>query len=198
MSTSSNLSRLFFASITALAASGGVAAADGALSTTRDTRDGATFGVGLGGGHIGCQDADGNDCDGDGANEAGGVNVRAGFMLNPRLALAGDLWGMAHTEDRLTVSQVIVAGVVRGWVAPRLWVQGGLGIARSAVELDLGDLGTVMSESDVVPAVVAGIGVEAIASEKLALDIELKGGSGLYEDDIQVYNVSLGAAVSFY
>jgi len=55
-----------------------------------------------------------------------------------------------------------------------------------------------MSETDYVPAAVAGIGVEVVSTGHLALDLELKGGSGLYEDNIQIYNLSLGAGVSFY
>lgn len=192
-----NLPRLLLTSLTALAATAGSAAAEDD-SSLLSTRDGATFGVGVGGGHIGCSDDEGNDCDGDGTNEAAGLNLRAGIMLSPRLALTGDLWAMAHTEDELTVTQTIAAAVLRGWVSERLWLQGGLGMARATAEIDLGQFGDIMSETDYVPAAVAGIGVEVLSSEHLALDLELKGGSGLYEDNIQIYNLSLGAGVSFY
>lgn len=192
------LPRLLLSALAALATMGGIAAAeDDDRSSLLTYRAGATFGVGVGGGHIGCSDDDGDDCDGDGANEAAGLNLRAGLMLSPSLALTGDLWAMAHTEDQLTVSQAIAAAVLRGWVSDRLWLQGGLGVARSSAEVDVGDL-DLMSETDYVPAAVAGIGIEVISTDHLALDLELKAGSGLYEDNIQIYNLSLGAGVSFY
>jgi hypothetical protein len=182
-------------SLAGLTISVGVAAADG----WDQSRQGATFGIGVGGGTIGCSDSDGNDCGGSGDIDAGGINVRAGYMLTPGLALAGDLWAMSRSEDEFTVSQAIAAATMRGWLSPRLWLQGGVGVARSAADVDAGDGSiSVMSETDYVPAAVAGLGYELISSDTMALDIELKGGTGLYEDDIQVYNLSLGAGVSFY
>jgi hypothetical protein len=179
-----------------VAALGNHAAADRDSSLT--ARSGATFGVGVGGGNLGCRDSDGADCDGDDANSAGGISVHAGFLLSPRLALSGELWGMAHTDDRFTITQGIAAAVLRGWVSKRVWLQGGFGVARSTAEVDLGDLGGIMSETDYVPAATLGVGAEVLSTENLAVEIELKGGSGLYESDIQIYNLSLGAAVSFY
>jgi len=183
-----------------LAVTAGNAAADELLYTGRE---GATFGVGVGAGTIGCSDRDGNDCGGSGDFDAAGLSFRAGFMLNPSLALSADLWGMGRTEDNgvrsVTVSQGIATATLRGWIAPQLWLQGGLGVARSAADVEVeDDQVELMSETDYVPAAVAGIGVEVISTEQLALDIELKAGTGLYEDDIQIYNVSLGAGVSFY
>lgn len=179
-----------------LAMTAGNAAADELLYTGRE---GATFGVGVGGGTIGCTDRDGNDCGGSGDLDAAGLSFRAGFMLNPSLALSADLWGMGRTEDEVTVSQAIAAATLRGWLAPQVWLQGGLGVARSAADVDAGD-GEIelMSETDYVPAATAGLGVEIISTDAMALDLELKAGTGLYEDDIQIYNVSLGAGVSFY
>jgi hypothetical protein len=191
-----SFARVAIGSLAAVSLSAGVAAAEDELYAGRD---GATFGVGVGGGTIGCSDSDGNDCGGSGDLDAAGVSFRAGFMLNPNLALTGDLWAMGRTEDDRTVSQGIATATLRGWVAPSVWLQGGLGVARSAAEIDIGD-GAIelMSETDYVPAATAGIGVELISTDALALDLELKAGTGLYEDDIQIYNMSHGAGVSFY
>ncbi len=167
-------------------------------STALEARTGGTFGVALGAGHIGCTNADGDDCDGDGANEAGGIAVHAGWMVTPRLALIGKAWGMTHREDRLTINQGIVAAAARGWLLPRLWLEGGVGVARSTAEYDLGSGIDLMSESDTVPALIAGVGVEVLRGDRYALDLELQGGSGLYESDIRVYNVAIGAGLSFY
>lgn len=179
-----------------LAVTAGTASADELLYTGRE---GATFGVGVGGGTIGCSDSNGNDCGGSGDIDAAGLSLRAGFMLNPSLALSADLWGMSRDEGEMTVSQAIAAATLRGWVAPQVWLQGGLGVARAAADVDAGDGQiSVMSETDYVPAATAGVGVEVISTDAMALDLELKAGTGLYEDDIQIYNVSLGAGVSFY
>ncbi|MCE9576169.1 MAG: outer membrane beta-barrel protein [Deltaproteobacteria bacterium] len=189
--------RLFRALVTCagLASLTSVAIADG---DDAPARNGATFGVGVGGGHIVCTTKDGDDCDGDGANPAGGLDLRAGAMLSPRVALGAEVWGMTHRDDRLKVSQGIIAGVVRGWVADRLWLQGGAGVARTTAEYDLGGLGTFTSKSDWVPAIVLGVGLELVSAPKFALDLELKGGTGLYDHEINVQNISLGVGVSFY
>jgi hypothetical protein len=192
-----SFARVALGSLAAVAMTAGVAAADD--RSLLEGRDGATFGVGVGAGHIGCSDSNGNDCNSDDNEiDAGGISFRAGVMISPYLALAADLWAMGRTEDDVTVSQGIAAATLRGWATPRFWLQGGVGVARSAAEVDLGADVEVMSETDYVPAAVAGIGYELISTDLLALDLELKAGTGLYEDDIQVYNLSLGAGVSFY
>lgn len=160
-------------------------------------RSGATFGVGLGLGHIDCEDADGNDCDGDGVTSAFGLAARAGVMVSRGAALAGEVWGMRHDEGDLDVEQLMITGQVRGWVAPQLWLQGGVGVARTTTRYDFG-VGQVVDESDLVPALVGGVGVEVVSDRTFALDLELKAGSGLYRDDLRVYNLALGLGLSFY
>ncbi len=194
MSHSTRLLRVL-ATCAGLAALTSVAIADG---DGVPARTGATFGIGIGGGHIACTTQDGDDCDGDGANPAAGLDLRAGAMLSPHLALGAELWGMTHRDDRLTVSQGILAGVVRGWVTDRLWLQGGFGVARTTAEYDLGGLGTVQSKSDWVPAIIGGVGLELMSAPRFALDLELKAGTGLYDHEVNVQNVSLGVGVSFY
>lgn len=192
-----SFARVLFGSLAAVAMTAGGAAADD--RSIYGERDGATFGLAVGGGTIGCSDSEGSDCGGTGDLDAGGASMRGGFMISPGLALSGDVWAMSRTEDELKVSQAIAAATLRAWLSPRLWLQAGVGVARSASEVELGDDSIeLMSETDYVPAAVAGIGVEVISTDHLALDLELKAGTGLYEDDIQVYNVSAGVGVSFY
>lgn len=181
----------------ALVLSTGLALA-GERALAEPVRGGGTFGIGVGVGHINCEDADGNDCDGGDLSEAGGLSLRAGIMLAPGAALSAELWGLRHDEDHADVSQVMLTAQVRAWLVPRLWVQGGAGVARTTVEYDLGNFGTIVEESDVVPALAAGVGLEVVSDRTFALDVELKGGTGLYEDDLRVYNASLGLGVSFY
>lgn len=159
-------------------------------------RSGATFGASLGAGHLGCT-IDGDDCNDDATRPAVGAGLRAGFMLSPALALTGNLWGMVHRDDRLTVSQVLLTAQLRAWLLPTLWVEGGVGLARSRAEVDL-DIVQVADESDTVPAIAAGVGLELMHTSTFGLDLQLKGGSGLYDGDVNVYQVSLGVGVNFY
>ncbi len=170
----------------------GQAAADG----IDQHRDGATFGIGAGGGHMGCT-VDGEPCSDDSTRPAGGLNLRAGWMITPRLALTGDLWGMAHEDDRVTVRQAILAGKVRSWIFDHVWLEGGIGVARASTEIDLG-LGQRMTESETVPALVGGIGVEVLRAPAFGVDIQLDAGTGFYDDEVRVSQLALGAAVNFY
>lgn len=174
----------------------GLLAGNAAADPVSRHRDGATFGIGVGGGHMGCT-VDGEPCSDDSTRPAGGINLRAGWMLTPRLALTGDVWGMAHQDERLTVRQGIFAGKVRSWILDRLWLEGGLGVARASTELDLG-LGQTMSESETVPAIVGGIGVELIRTPSMGVDVQLDAGTGFYDDEVRVHQVALGAALNFY
>ena len=186
--------------VTCLAGFGALAlAAAPAVAEPRNgpPRYGTTFGFGLGVGHLACEDADGNDCGGPGNLPAGGLSVRVGQLIGPGSEVSGELWGMTHSEDAGSVSQVILAGQFRGWVVPRLWLQGGLGIARSSSEYNTG-VGTIYSESDIVPAAVVGVGTEIVSDPGFAVDLELKAGAGLYQDNICIFNVSMGVGVSFY
>jgi hypothetical protein len=174
---------------------GGVVADAGVVGGV-SARRGGTFGVAIGAGHLGCS-VDGDDCDGDGASEAAGISVHGGATVGPALAVIGELWLMGHTEDNVTTSQGILTADLRFWAAPGLWLQGGLGFARSAVRYD-GDLVDTESRSDTVPAVTAGLGLELISSATFGLDVQLKAGTGLYEDDMRIYNLSLGVGANWY
>lgn len=160
-------------------------------------RDGAMFSVGIGGGHLGCSTEDGDDCSGDGPVQAGSLVGEAGLMLSPSLAVVGHLAVAAHRDDDVTVSQTILAAALRGWVAPRLWLEGGLGVAQARLDVD-GDLVDLMSETDTVPAGVAGIGVDVLSTRNFTLDVHLRGASGLYRDDVRIYQGTLGVGASFF
>lgn len=156
------------------------------------TRSGLTIGGGLGFGHIACE---GVDCSG--YNEAGGFDVHIGSMIAPGAAVLLDIWGMAHQEDRATFRQGIATAALRVWALPRLWIQGGVGAAQAEWDYDA-DVIEFESRSETVPAVVGAIGVELLASPSFGLDVALRAGTGLYEDDVRVRNVSLGIGLNFY
>ncbi len=175
-----------------------IASADSVVIEHADPsyRSGLVLGASIDGGDMGCQTKNGDDC-GNGSHDAGGISLHAGGMVAPSLAILGEVWGMAHTEDTLTESQVLVTANLRGWIAPRLWLQGGLGVARSEVSYKNGQL-MASDMSDTVPAFDAAIGVEVIRSPGFALDIEARTGSGFYQGDARVYDAALGVGVSWF
>lgn len=166
------------------------------VAGSSNDRSGLVLGASVDGGNIGCQTKSGDDC-GDGMHAAGGVSIHAGAMIGPRLAILGEAWGMAHTQDSLTASQALATANVRAWLTPRLWLQGGLGVARSKISYD-NDFFMASATSSTVPAMSGAIGLELVRSPVFGLDIELRGGSGLYRDDVRIYNVALGVGVSVF
>lgn len=166
-------------------------------STRAEARNGLILHIGIGAGRLGCATDDGDDCDGDGTIKAAGIVGEAGFMLSPTLALVGVVSGAANRDDDVELSQWVAAGAVRGWPTKRLWLEGGAGVARSKVEV-MGDFLDIEAESETVPAVIGGIGAEVLSADNFALDIALRAATGLYEDDVNVYQVTLGAGATFF
>jgi hypothetical protein len=159
-----------------------------------ERRDGLTIGVELGGGHMDCDATIG--CDG--VTEAGGVSVNLGAMITPNLAIMGDAWLMAHTEDRLTLTQGMATIGPQLWLGP-FWVRGGVGVARAGFNYDAGII-EIEDQTETVPAAMAALGVEVISTKDFALDVRLRGGAGFFHDDpdVQVRNVSLGVGANWY
>lgn len=185
-----------------LAVAGGLVATAPAYADTvvvaanSDVRTGLVLGASLQGGNMGCQTKDGEDC-GNGAHAAGGLTVHAGGMVTPNIAILGEFWGMAHEHDDITATQVMATANIRGWLVPRLWLQGGVGVARSKISFDSGPF-MASDTSSTVPAVDAALGLELIQTPTFGLDVQLRGGSGVYRDDVRIWNASLGVGVSFF
>ena len=162
-----------------------------------DGRSGFVLGATLVGGDLVCSTRSGDDCGDRSVKPGAGLSVHAGQMIIPRLALLGELWGMAHTEHALTASQILATANVRGWVAPRLWLQGGLGVARSQISYKTGEL-MATEQSDLVPAFAAAAGVEVLHERRFAVDIEARGGSGFYTGDARVWNAGVGVGATWF
>jgi hypothetical protein len=175
-----------------LAGASQAAAQDEVIVVEEEQRDGLTIGVELGGGHLECE---GVGCDG--VTEAGGLSVNVGAMVTPNFAIMGDAWMMGHREDRLTLTHGMATIGPQLWLGP-FWVRGGVGVARAAFNYDAGiiDIG---DKTETVPAAMAAVGVELIATKDFALDVRLRGGSGFFNDgDTQVRNLSLGLGANWY
>jgi hypothetical protein len=159
-------------------------------------RRGVIVGASVDGGDMGCETKNGQDCGG--SKGAGGFSGHLGGMVTPRLAILGEVWAMAAESDNITTTQVMANAAVRGWVTRRLWLQGGLGFARSKVSYDAGSGIMASDESATVPAFMAAIGFEFIRTHEFGLDIELRSGTGFYEGDARLYNGALGIGASWF
>jgi len=156
-------------------------------------REGLILGGGLGVGHIAC---DGADCSG--MNEAGGLNLQIGSLIAPNLGLMVDAWAMSHTDgDEATFTHTIVTGAVRWWPVQRLWLSGGIGVAEASWHYS-DKIVDYQSHSDTVPAIMGAVGLELISTPAFAMNLELRGGSGFFENDTRVRNLSLGVGIDWY
>jgi hypothetical protein len=157
-------------------------------------RDGFIIGLGAGVGHLQC---DGIGCED--LTEAAGLSIQLGAMIGPRFAITGDLWAMAHRENRLTLTQGIATVGPQVWLMDRLWLRAGVGVARSGFNYDA-EIVDISDRSDYVPAATGALGVELVATDDFALDVQLRAGAGFFHEDTddQIQNYSLGVGASWY
>ena len=169
------------------------AQADGYSPSEDANRRGIIIGGGLHGGHIDIDCGDG--CGGE-LNEAGGAELHVTYMMSRKLGLSVEGWGMVHTTDTIlgdvTATHVLATIGLQYWALPRLWVRVGGGYARG--EVTAGDI-TLQSEQ--VPGVALGVGFEILTSRTFALDIQLRGGTGFYEDG-NISNGAIGLGFSWF
>jgi hypothetical protein len=159
-------------------------------------REAWVLGFGVGAGQMSCESTE-NICD-ETIDESGGLHVFIGRMLSPKMALEGELWVMAHTEDRVTISHIITTIGVRYWLAPRLWIKGGIGGAQARAKYR-GTLINIDSQTDTVPGAMVGIGYELLTGKRFALDLQLRGGTGSYDDDqVRASSASVGVGFNWF
>jgi hypothetical protein len=163
------------------------------MEAARPRRAGFLIGVSIGAGSIeGAASATPFDNELDALNLSGHL----GKMLNPKLAIAVDLWGMLHeTQDRVDrdgLAQTILAITLQYWLQPRLWIKGGLGRA----QITMRTAGQV-TETEDVPAVLAAAGYEIMHSPKFALDLEGRIGAGDYQTG-PIQSAAFGLGLNWY
>ena len=191
---SQTITFLVFSTVAALSLGVSTASADDStLQAHASERSGFTLGLGAGLGHLECT---GTFCDG--VTGASGLDLQAGLMITPRLAMYGDLWAMVHMQDRLTVSQSMATFGLRIWFVERLWLQAGLGVARASYNYDA-DVVEFMDSTNFVPASAAAVGVEILTGRRFALNVQLRAGTGYFRDgDTEVDSVSLGLGANWF
>jgi hypothetical protein len=157
-----------------------------------------TFGIGL---SVGSLVADCAECNS--TFEAGGLHGHVGFMVSPRLALVADAWVMAHTEAFLTVYQNLATIGARAWLTPQLWVQGGLGAATAGYRWR-GFFVDREDRTESKPGVTVAVGYELALKPNVVLDLQLRAGTGFYDEDpvdgyvVKGHSVGLGAGFAWY
>src|SRR5690606_8440807 len=101
---------------------------------------GVMVGFGLGASHLSA------DCDGCSADDLEvAFDFNLGGYLNPRLALLYDAAGMAVAEDGYTFTLASHSFAVQYWVAPMVWLKGGVGFAQARLSgngIDDSELGS--------------------------------------------------------
>ena len=167
-------------------------------ATPAEVRQGFFVGFSVGAGNMSCETV-GEDEVCDGVTEAGGAALHLGTMLRPHLALSGEVWVMGHTEDYVTITNAITTIGIVYWLTPNLWIRGGVGGAvaswqyKGPLGLELGD------ETESVPAVMGAVGYELKSTPHFAIDIQLRGGTGYYEDEqAKTHNVALAVGFTWY
>lgn len=175
------------------AVAGSAPAAAGPAAPGLNARDGLLLGVGVNLGEVSCR---GELCEG--VTEAGGVELHVGSMVGARAAVGIDLWAMAHTEDQFTLTHTIVTVGMRYWLLPRLWIQGGVGLAQGAWRYDARVI-ELEDQTEYVPAIMGAVGYELVIGRGFAMDLQLRGGTGYYdEDSTRASNVGVGLGFTWY
>ena len=133
---------------------------------------GISFGVGgmhdSGSGLTGCDNCDYNPL-------AGEIDGHIGGMLNSRLALLFEAQANIQTvhssavDGDTTVTQSAAMVALQYWLAPILWIKGGLGFAHLSY-----DNNTLGLTDDVASggAIMGAIGVELLSGRRFAMDLQ--------------------------
>ena len=156
-------------------------------------RSGIVFGGSLGGGVISA-DLCGAYCGG-----AGMLQGHLGGMINPRLALMGDLWGSFHAWDDGIYTGTTYHGIytfaAQYWVADIVWIKGGIGLGHMQLQYD-GDAAAFGDESGF--AAMGAAGVEVVQSYNFTVDIQARLGHGFYTQGGDVNNFGILVGVNWY
>ena len=114
--------------------------------------------MGIGGGSINAVDDDGEPL---AESHGASIELHIGGMINPRLALLGEIWSVVHESDeddytfngQTTFTHTIMVIAAQYWVSPRFWIKAGIGKAEYTLEDDIG-----VYEEQEGKAVMGGLG----------------------------------------
>jgi hypothetical protein len=157
------------------------------------------FSVGLGGmsdrgGDIECVNCDYGTLTGQASGHIGG-------FIGPRLALMGELHGNAQTiatdgiDDEVLVQTALMLAA-QYWIAPQLWIKGGIGFANLQVEDTF--YGPVTRPENGM-ALMGAIGYELLSARNFSLDLQGRLVNGSYEGiDNNITAGSIGLGINWF
>ncbi len=152
-------------------------------------RSGFLIGFSLGGGSFNC-----SDCSDEDALSGFAFDLHLGGMINPRMGLMFDGWGVSHSLEGGSIIHVIDTVALQVWVAPRIWIKGGLGIGQLSVDNDDGD---TVARSERGLSLMAAGGVEIYQGTIFALDLQARLGVASYED-VSVAQAAFSLGFNWY
>jgi hypothetical protein len=159
-------------------------------------RSGFIFGGGIGLGAISFTDC--SDCEVLGGL---GLQFHLGGMLAPNLALMFDGATVIHPLDDGDGSTSALASntgmaVLRGWISPIFWLEGGLGLGY----MSLGDEYGTIAETRAGWGGLVGAGLEIVQTPQFTIDLQLRITASRYDygDGVGVANTVLHVGFNFY
>lgn len=129
-------------------------------------REGFLFGFSIGGGSISCE-----DCDGSASGPT--LDLHIGTMVGEKMAVMFDGSGIAVSEeddygDKINETYTVDTIALQYWVADRVWVKGGIGVAYTRWSCP--DCADAYTNTGL--GLMAAAGVELVQKGKFALDIQ--------------------------
>ena len=163
-------------------------------------RHGLTLGGGFGFGSIGGNEGGSIECIGDcEASGAVSFDLHVGWMVNPRLAIGGEMWVAAQALDESgdnMLTQGMAMLTAQYWLSPRWWIKAGIGSATLSQHYKPTDESLELGEGT---ALMGAVGWEAWQRGNYVVDIQLRFGSATYEDlDDQFNQGALSVGLSWY
>lgn len=163
-------------------------------------RRGITGGIGGALGFMSSADEETTECfDCDFQPLAFGFDGHIGVMLNPRLAIMGELvvTGQLIDDEFATfLVQPQLFAALQYWVTPRAWIKGGIGV--SSLQVSYND-GGPSDELDSGGAFMGAAGLEVMQAPRFTVDLNLRltlaGYDGIND---QVSTATVGAGLNFF
>ena len=159
-------------------------------------RRGLTLGMSFGVGGMDCP-----VCSGD--PMAGMFSFNIGAMINPRTAILLEVGGSMKALDEtgftmLMQTQALIAA--QYWVAPKVWIKGGLGFSHLSISYDDG---FVAADDPIADggAAMASVGYEILSGPRFAIDLQGRLNVGSYKngnDTESIQSAIIGAGFSWF
>lgn len=126
-----------------------------------------------------------DDCE---TQTAFGFDFSIGGFVNPQVALMYDVGGWLDSENGATLLLATNTFACQYWVAPNVWIKGGIGLSQARVAFD-GD-----SDSEFGLGLAAAAGVEVMQNGGFALDLSGRLSALDFDNgSIQTFSLVLGA-----